>query len=455
MKIRNLFQSSFVRNVSVLACGTVFAQALGILALPILTRIYTPENFGVLGVFAALLGITSVIACLRYEIAIPLPVSDKSAANLVALSLACLTVTTLILLVVTLLFSELIAALTNTPALSEYLWLLPIAAATTGAYGVFQYWATRKKAFKRIALTRVEQSVGGISIQLLLGWMGAGTLGLIVGQTVNSGAGFLGLARRAFHEDSVVLQGINKTELRSVAREYDRFPKYSTFEALANTAGLQLPMILIASLTSGVEVGYLMLTMRIMQAPMGLVGSSISQVYHSRAVDEHRNGSLSDFTARTIGGLAKVGVGPIIFVGIIAPSVFGLVFGDKWERSGELLTWMTPWLVLQFLVSPVSMAFHVTNNQRAALVLQVTGLLLRLIMVFAAGYFMSGKSVVSEAFAISGFLFYFLYLSLLIHVVRITFVQKVAIIKGAAPWMLVWAVLAIISVKLLCVVGVQ
>jgi O-antigen/teichoic acid export membrane protein len=425
-----------------LAGGTTFAQGLGILALPFLTRIYTPEEFGVLGVFTALLGITSVIACLRYEIAIPLPESDKSAANLIALSLLCLAVTTLLVTAVALPFSGQIAALMNTPILSKHLWLLPFAVAVTGAYGVFQYWATRKKAFKRIARTRVEQAVGGVSTQLLLGWAGAGTLGLIAGQIVSNGAGFFGLARRAYTEDREALRGINSADMKSVAIEYDRFPKYSTFESLANTAGVQLPMILIASFASGVEVGYLMLTMRIMQAPMGLIGSSISQVYLSRAVEEHRNGSLGDFTARTIGGLAKIGVGPIIFAGIIAPSVFGLIFGAKWGRAGELLAWMSPWFVLQFLVSPVSMVFHVTSNQRSALVLQVIGLLLRVLMVLAAGFFLT-SDYVSEFYALSGCLFYFLYLLVVCRVANISTAQIFSVFKNTLPIAIVWILVAI------------
>jgi O-antigen/teichoic acid export membrane protein len=235
--------------------------------------------------------------------------------------------------------------------------------------------------------------------------------------------------------------------MKKVAREYVRFPKYSTFEALTNTASVQLPIILIASLTTGAEVGLLILAMRIMQAPMGLIGSSISQVYFSRAVEEHRNGRLGEFTARVIGQLAKVGVGPLVFAGIVSPTLFGFIFGPQWGRAGELVAWMTPWFVLQFLVSPVSMSLHVTNNQRNALVLQVAGLLLRVLMVLAAGSVLSGQFV-PEVFAISGFLFYFLYLVVVCRVANVTFAHIIAVFKNTVPFTIAWVVLAIIVLEI-------
>lgn len=444
LRIRNLIKGEFVRNVSVLAGGTAFAGALAILALPLLTRIYSPEEFGVLGVFAALLGMISVIACLRYDIAIPLPESDQSAANLLAVALACLVATVTVVTIAMFFFSQRIVALINAPTLAQHLWLLPFGVAATGAYSIFQYWATRRKAFARIARTRVERSIGGVSIQLIMGWAGTGALGLILGQIVSNGAGFHGLARRAFSEDRAVFKSVRVAEMKRVAIEFDRQPKYSTLEALTNSAGVQLPIILIASLTTGSEVGYLMLAMQVMQAPMSLIGSSISQVYLSRAVEEHRNNRLGDFTARTIGGLAKIGVGPLIFVGITAPSAFDLLFGAEWRRAGDLVVWMTPWFVLQFLVSPVSMALYVTNNQRTAMVLQIVGLLLRVLMVLAAGTMLSGQFV-PEFFAISGLLFYFIYLVVVCRVANVTIAHGIPIFKAALPFLFASILLAFIG----------
>src|SRR5690606_34581923 len=100
-----------------------------------------------------------------------------------------------------------------------------------------------------------------------------------------------------------------------------------------------------------------------MAAPMGLVGGDVAQVSVSRAPEKYRSGELAEFTARVIEGLVKTGVGPLLFVGIIAPPVFAIVFGVEWRRAGEIISWMTPWFIFQFISSPVSMVMHVTDRQ--------------------------------------------------------------------------------------------
>lgn len=351
----------------------------------------------------------SVIACLRYEIVIPLPKSDQSAANLVALALFCLAATVMLVTVATIFWNQKIAALVNSPVLAEYLWLLSISVASAGAYSVFQYWATRKKAFAQIARTRVERSIVVLLTQLTMGLAGAGATGLIIGQILSNGAGLFSLARRAYGEDHAAMKNIRLAEMKRVAYQYDKQPKYSTLESLTNNASVQLPILLISSLTSSVELGNFMLAMQTVQAPMSLIGSSVAQVYLSRAVENHRKGQLGYLTARTISGLVKIGVGPLLILGIIAPFVFGPIFGEEWKRAGELVAWMTPWFLLQFLVSPVSMSLYITNNQRTAMMLQVMGLILRVLMVLGASNLMSGRFVI-EAFALSGAFFYIIYL---------------------------------------------
>ena len=108
----------------------------------------------------------------------------------------------------------------------------------------------------------------------------------------------------------------------------------------------------------------------------------------------------------------KAGVGPLLAVGILSPLVFETVFGEGWGRAGRLVAWMTPWFIMQFLATPVSMAIHVTGHQRAVFFLQIFGLILRVSLVFVAAQF--SNAPVSEAYALSGALFYFIYLWLVL-----------------------------------------
>ena len=446
-KFDALFRQGFVRSVGVLVGGTAFAQALMVLVLPLLTRLYTPEDFSVLAVYASILGIISVAACLRLEIAIPLPQRDDDAANLLALALCCSAGVAGLSALIVAFFPAKIIALVALPKLEPYLWLLPLGIWLSSSYAALQFWSTRKKRFSIIAKTRMAQAIGGAGTQAGLGWVGIAPLGLVLGQMINSGAGIFGLVRDALKNDKTALQNITWKSMRRLFAEYDRFPKYSTFESLANSASIQLPVIIIAALAAGPEVGFLMLASRVMLAPMALIGGAVSQVYISRAPDELRAGTLGLFTSNMLEGLVKTGVGPLIFVGILAPIVSPLIFGIQWQRTGEMIAWMTPWFVMQFLTSPVSMTLHITQNQRTALVLQIFGLVIRVGAVVVAAYW--AQHWVVEFYAVSGFIFYFIYFCVVVLVTKIDAKELLKVFISNAPLVFFWVVFAVL-LKIAC-----
>lgn len=445
--IKKFTENRFVRQVAILASGTAVAHLLTIGALPLLTRLYTPGEFGVLGIFVALSSILGVVANWRYEIAIPLPESDERAANLTVVALLCGLITSMMTALVVFAFSDHIAGIARLSGVAAYLWWLPIGVLFTAAYAVFQYWATRNRAFTRIARTRVEQAVGGVGTQLISGWLGFGTIGLILGQVINNGAGFVGLGRRAWRENKPLFASVTVSEMKSVAREYDRFPKYSVVESFANVSAVQIPLILIGSFAASTEVGYLMLGMRLMQAPVGLIGASISQVFFGQAVVDYREGKLPILLEKTLAALLKAGVGPLMFAGIVSPSVFALLFGSEWQRAGELVAWMTPWFILQFLVQPVSMVLHVTSNQRSATVLQVLGFLIRTCSVLLPGVYFSGNGL-SISYAVSGVIFYAAYLALVMRCGNMRARSFLASCCRASPVIVFWCVAAAFVVLL-------
>lgn len=431
-------QNGFVRSVSVLVGGTAFAQAITILILPILTRLYTPADFSVLAVYAGLLGVIAVVACLRFDIAIPLPEKDADGANLLALALLLALGVSLLIAIPCLLAPAWLAGVLRQPRLEAYLWLLPFGVFLMSAYSALQFWVTRQRNFTLIARTRMTQSLGGAGAQVGFGWGGLTPLGLIVGQTISNGAGALGLGWRTWRNSRPLLAQVSGAEMRRLFREYDRFPKYSSLESFANNAAIQVPVLIIAAAALGPEAGYLALAMRVMQAPMGLIGGAIGQVYLSRAPDEYREGRLGTFTVTILGGLMKAGVGPLAFAGIAAPTVFALVFGESWGRAGVLVAWMTPWFIFQFLASPVSMALHVTNHQKQAFLLQLLGLVLRVGFVFVAILFY--RAGVSEVYAVTGFVFYLVYLFVVLIIAGCQFSEIMVQIKKSTFFILPWCV---------------
>lgn len=439
-------RGGIVHSVGTLVGGTAFAQGLAVLALPLLTRLYTPAEFSVLAVYASILGIAAAVACLRLEIAIPLPERDEDAASLLMLALASGTGFSLLMGLLVLSFPGQIAALLHMPTVEPYLWLVPLGLWVASTYAAIQYWSTRKKRFSRIARTRMTQALGGTGVQLGAGALSAGPIGLLLGYMISGGAGVIGLARDAWRNDRSVLRAVTPRAMRKMLREYSRFPKYSTLEALANTAGIQAPVIIIAALAIGPEAGYLMLATRLMAAPMALLGGSIAQVYLAHAPEELRANRLGDFTTRILTGLVKTGVGPLLFAGIVAPQLAGLVFGEEWVRTGELVAWMTPWFVLQFLSSPVSMIMHVRGKQKLMLATMLIGGGVRVVALLVSQTFAPAR--LAEVYAISSAIVYFTYTIIFYRYgdVRLRGVGMILLKASLLPlvWLVAGAALAMI-----------
>jgi O-antigen/teichoic acid export membrane protein len=310
--------------------------------------------------------------------------------------------------------------------LQPFLWMLPLCIWLAGTYSAIQFWATRRKRFNAIARTRISQTIGSTVTQLLYGLSGfLGPFGLLLSLMIANGFGVIGLCRLAWREDMKVLRAINVADMGRQVRANDRFIKYSTFETIANNGGIQIPVIIIGAVALGPEAGYLLLAMRMMTIPISLIGGAVSQVYLSLAPEEYRAGQIGPFTLKTIGGLVRTGLGPLICVGIISPVAFPIIFGSEWERAGEMVAWMTPLCILQLISSPVSMAFHITSHQQTALYLQIYGLILRVGGVWLA--FLFANDCIFEVYAITGIVFYFTYL---MAIAKITKIQNYKLIQA-------------------------
>jgi O-antigen/teichoic acid export membrane protein len=399
-RFAQVYQSAFVRSIMVLAGGTAIAQAISLLALPFITRLYTPADFSVFAVYVAIVHLLSVAACLRFEIAIPLPELDEDAANVLALALTSVVLVTSIAGMVVWLMPQVVIQLSAQPSLRPYLWLVPLGVFVAGAYSALQFWSIRKKTFSLIARTRVSQSVAAAAVQLGMGVAKLAPLGLLVGHLLQTGAGVFALARQVYVTDRSSIKSVTRQNMRRLWRQYQRFPKYSVGEVVAQTAGLQLPIIIIAALPIGPEAGFLSLAMKAMQAPISLVGLAVAQVFASAAPDAFRTNSLGVLTARTLGGLLKSAAGPMIFIGILAPQLFAVVFGSEWQRAGDLVRWMTPLFIVQMIASSLGTTLYVTGNQKLALMLQVVGVLVRAGSVLVVAGLAAGW--VSETYAAFG-----------------------------------------------------
>jgi len=428
-------QGSLVRSVLVLLSGTALGHAITVLALPILTRLYTPTEFGALAVFSSVLSVISVAACLRFDIAIPIPKQDGQAFRILLLAIGSLLAIAVVLIVAIAVVPAGFWEIIGMKAIESYRWLIPVGLLSMGVYSILQNWFIRQKQFGFIAKSRVNQSLAATIAQISLFSFGA--LGLLIGYILNSLTACIVLGHRLLRGKRIF---VNRKRLGVTFYVNRNFPKYSTWEALANSAAIQVPIIMIAALALEAEAGYLLLAMSVIQAPMSLFGNAIAQVFLSHAPDKYRERKLGEFSTEILAGLLKTGVGPLLALAILAPLLFGVIFGREWERSGWLVVWMMPWFILQFIASPLSMGIHIVGKQKIAFFLQISGLLLRVAFVWGASSYY--PTYISEGYAISGAIFYLIYFIVILKCIGISFNHVILTLKKGGRLVPLWLVFA-------------
>lgn len=380
-------KGGFVRSVAVLAGGTALGQTVLVLSAPLLTRVYAPEDFGVLAVYSSILSTLVALSSFRYEAVIPLPESEDTANQVLVMCLVLVFSMSLLCGGAIWVLRDAIATTLKVPPLAGYLWLLPVSLAGAGAYQAFNLWAVRGRAFAAIAQTRITQSIAQIAVQLGLGVVHGGPLGLLVGDALGRTAGMTTLAALGSAQRRWSVRRASAREMARLAVRYRHFPLYGSGSVLANTLGVTLPALLVASLFGAQTAGWFALTQRIIGVPMALVGQAIGQVYLGEAYRLRREaaGELRQLFSSTAQRLLIASAGLVIPIGVLGKVVTPYLFGSVWAEAGHLLLLLTPSYVAQFVVSPLSQTATVMERQDLEVVISVSRVA-SIVCVFLAGH---------------------------------------------------------------------
>ncbi|WP_460174018.1 lipopolysaccharide biosynthesis protein [Venenivibrio stagnispumantis] len=348
--------------------GTTIAQAIPIAISPILTRLYTPEDFGVFALFMAIVSIFGTIANGRYELAIMLPKKDEDAINIFALGFIINVVISLTLLIIILIFHDYILKLLNNKEISPWLYFVPLTVFLMGIFNLLNYFNNRMKQYKDLAKANVYKSIAGAIAQLSLGFLKAGALGLISGQIISQMVSNTKLFINV--KKLNLFNHVYKIKIIANAKKYKKLPLYNLPNAILDGLRESIINILINTFYSVATLGQFSLGRRMVQFPSSLIGSSISQVFFqkiSNAKESELYNIVKNFILKTILFFSPI----FLIIYIFAPFIFSIVFGEKWKLAGQIASFMTPWIFLNFITSPLSTIFIRLNLQEILLIFAV------------------------------------------------------------------------------------
>lgn len=340
--------------------GTALTNLIIVLTTPLLTRLYTPEEFGVYSVFLSLLFTGTILVSLRYETAIPLPEDEDEAFHLLVLSIILAVIVSALSCI--LFFFIPISQLLNVPEIETYIWMLSLSLLGLGIFQAFNSWALRDEQYMMISRAKMTMNSSQIASQLSLGLFQLGLLGLLIGEIIGRMAGSLDYFRLIKRTHKAVYK-ISAKSLVKVLIGYKSYPIVSSWAALINSLGTQMPIFYLAAHFDAKTAGLFFLAQKILTIPEGLIGFSASQVYLSQAAQTARNSQehFRQFFWDTVKKMIIMGFIIIGLVALCAPLAIKIVFGEQWIQAAEFIQILSVLYFMKIIINPISANFYVFN----------------------------------------------------------------------------------------------
>lgn len=368
-KIDRLRSNRLVRGVGMQAGGAAVAQLVVVAVTPLLTRLYSEEDFGAFEVYAAILTMVAVLSTGRLFEAIVVPSDEGEGRAIFGVGLRVLFGFAGAVLVIVAAARNTIADWFSTPELATLLWLAPIGIFALGMRQLYQGWAVRAKDYRALAENNMSRGIAASVVNVGAGLAGFGGLGLALGHSAGFGFASWRLGKRLKVPAAT-------TELKTVdaLREHRRFPLLSGPSALLNAVSRGLPPLALAAIFSATVVGFYGLITRALGQPLLLFQEATTRVFSGEAAQLRRDGKsgMVRLAFNFVRSQAAIG-GLIVGVAfVLAPSLIPIVFGERWTESANYLRVMAPLFYIRTMAGPLMAIFSILGRQQTHLLVELT-----------------------------------------------------------------------------------
>jgi O-antigen/teichoic acid export membrane protein len=273
----------------------------------------------------------------------------------------------------------------NAPALSHYIFLIPLGILCNSIAFVLSYWMTRREEYGTMAKANITSSFTSRSVSIGFGVYSPSPFGLIFGTIINDATIICILLKKTV-SDLHFFRKISFKKVKELAIRYKKFPKYNIGSELASAMSIQVTPLLLAIFFSPVIVGYYAMSYLVIRLPSKVIGNSIATVFFQKASEEkNRTGGVKNIVKSVNARLISVGILPTVLLIIIGPELFTIALGARWENAGVYAQILAPVFFVAFISVPILSIFNVMEQQRISLWFNVWNLLSTVIVLVIAG----------------------------------------------------------------------
>lgn len=356
----------------ILTVGTSFAQLVPILFSPILSRLFSPKEFGLLAVVSSITAIISVISTGKYETAILITKDKRDAAHVISISLIISFFVSIISLIVFLFFSETLISILNQPRLEHWIFICPLISFFISIYQCYNEWCVKNSKFVQLSYNKIINSSSITFSNLFFGFSRIIDGGLIFGELFGRFTTAFIAVFSIIKSDLIYFKQISLSRLFYLIKRFRECPLYILPAQLLNTIAGQVTVLMISAFFTESEVGYYSWTIMVLSVPASIISLTIRDVFRQRANEEFKKNKNSiAIYIKTVKFLSIISF--IIFgiLFIILPTLFSFVFGAQWKMAGEFGRILCPTIMISFIAESVSGMFIVAEKMREALFWQI------------------------------------------------------------------------------------
>lgn len=386
-------RGSFLRKIATLLLGTAATQAVVAATAPLLSRLYSPQDFGLYGTLMAMVSVLSVFATLRLERGVMVTRSPSERHGLIQLTLALSVAVGLVLTLAAWAVGAVAPALLPTDLDSPYLtvvgawWaLLGVAVVVSALQPLGDFLAVKNLGYRTVSATRVSGAVVQSSTQIGGGLAGA-AVGLPLGVAIGMALRLVLLGWLALRHRWLCFAAYRWrwARLRAAWRRNTIYPRFMMWSALCNSANAQAMVLTLGATASAAAAGQAFLAHRMLAMPVALLAGSVQTANFQEASDT-APGSLRHLYLRRMRHLWVLGAGPFAAAFVLSPWLFPLVFGADWALAGALAQVLVPALYAQFAMSPFIAILTVVRRQGVYLAWSAGSLVLVAGMTYAGAH---------------------------------------------------------------------
>jgi len=381
--------------------GSAMAQGIGFALTPVVSRLFSPVDFGLFGSFTAVSGVILAGVTLEYTQAIMLPKEKGDALNIFFVSCAATCLVALLCLAVCLIAPKGMLELLH--ASNAWILSLLVLATLLGGFNrACQAWSTRTKAFKHVSASQVIRSLSTSGVQIGSGYAKAGPAGLICGAILADLFGSLNLMRPVLRDFRRLRRTVSWRRMKQLAKEYSDFPMYSASQNVTNSLSTGIPLLLLIHHYGAATAGAYAFAVRILWTPLSLLVGSLRQVLFQKATEsQHRGHSLTSLYVRTTVALFAIGIVPTLVLFLFAPPIFSWIFGPRWMTAGVFARSLILWLLFVFCNLPAILFARLIRIQRTVFFYDLALLGARVLVLAVGGLYLSAVNAIM-AFSVIG-----------------------------------------------------